>query len=338
MSGATIPYHLRQNKIIDRYAFIELLLKISKILDISKYTYIGFGGHSLEDFKYIHSQFGVRNMISIEGDEQVYERQRFNMPISCIDSRNISSSEFVQNFIAEAETIIWLDYTNPSELGEQIQEFQSVLRALDKGDIVKITLNANPTSLLDQSSLDKKKLKQEKKDVSEELQKRRFEILEDRLGSLFPPSKISFDMMTSNSYPQVLVRILEYCSKLVMEERRGLLFQPLTAFSYADGQQMLTLTGIITTRGGVDEFLENTGFKGWELSQLAWTTPRRINIPAFTLKERLCIDSLLPDASVEDIHEKLGFYFSGKENISKQMLETYILFYKRSPLFLRVTV
>lgn len=58
MSGASIPYHLRPNKAIDRYAFLELLSKVDRYIDcdISQYKYVGFGGHSLEDFKYIHSR------------------------------------------------------------------------------------------------------------------------------------------------------------------------------------------------------------------------------------------------------------------------------------------
>jgi len=65
MSGTSIPYHLRQNKAIDRYAFLELLSRIDRFCNITEYSYIGFGGHSLEDFKYVHSRFGINNMTSI---------------------------------------------------------------------------------------------------------------------------------------------------------------------------------------------------------------------------------------------------------------------------------
>lgn len=78
MSSGSIPYHLRQNKTIDRYAFIELLSKLDKYCDIDKYSYVGFGGHSLEDFKCIHSRFGITNMTSIENNQEVYNRQKFN--------------------------------------------------------------------------------------------------------------------------------------------------------------------------------------------------------------------------------------------------------------------
>ena len=66
MSGGTVPYHLRQNKAIDRSLFIDLLARLNRCRDISDYTYIGFGGPFLEDFKSVHSFTGISKMISIE--------------------------------------------------------------------------------------------------------------------------------------------------------------------------------------------------------------------------------------------------------------------------------
>jgi hypothetical protein len=75
-----------------------------------------------------------------------------------------------------------------------------------------------------------------------------------------------------------------------------------------------------------------------QLANTDWSPPKQINIPDFTLKERLCVDSLLPGASADDLHNALGFKFDNKEKVSKEMLETYILFYKKSPLFSRILV
>src|SRR4028118_863481 len=127
MSGASIPYHLRANKAIDRYAFLELLSKIDRYSSISNYKYIGFGGSSLEDFKYIHSRFGLENMLSIEEDADVYNRQKFNQPHNCIDCLQQSSSQFIDEFQRTQETIIWLDYMTPKELRKQMEEFQATI-------------------------------------------------------------------------------------------------------------------------------------------------------------------------------------------------------------------
>ena len=56
MSGGFIPYHLRPGKAVDRKLFIESLQLMSRRLQVENYTYIGFGGPFLEDFKQIHSE------------------------------------------------------------------------------------------------------------------------------------------------------------------------------------------------------------------------------------------------------------------------------------------
>jgi len=67
-SGSTIPYHLRQNKAVERVLFEEQLKLVSTWLEsleatpIEKYRYIGFGGPFLEDFKSIHRNLKIEDM------------------------------------------------------------------------------------------------------------------------------------------------------------------------------------------------------------------------------------------------------------------------------------
>ncbi|WP_407928292.1 O-methyltransferase, partial [Collimonas silvisoli] len=57
MSGAYVPYHLRQNKAVDRQLFVDLLTKLNRYKAIGDYSYVSFGGPYLEDFKLVHSHF-----------------------------------------------------------------------------------------------------------------------------------------------------------------------------------------------------------------------------------------------------------------------------------------
>jgi len=328
MSGETIPYQLRQNKAIDRYAFIELLSKIDKYQDVSQYKYIGFGGHSLEDFKSIHTRFNIQNMTSIELDEEVYKRQKFNQPHNCIDCVLISSGEFIEtfDFNGEKQIIIWLDYTKPSQLRNQIEELQATLDRLRPFDIVKITLNANAASYVPRKEGEN----------PEEIQKKRFEDLRDKLGDLFPLGNVNSTMMTAKMFPTVLNLIIEYSANLAMRGQNGVCFQPLTSFSYSDGQTMLTVTGIVLDESLIDEFFIKTNIKEWSLSNTDWKEPRRIDIPNLTLKERLHIDALLPNSDVKFIQDNLGFMFDKKEKISLEMIETYMTFYRQSPYFSKI--
>ena len=328
MSGKTIPYHLRQNKAVDRYAFIELLAKIDRCSSIDEYHYIGFGGHSLEDFKYLHDRFNLSTMTSIEVDEEVFKRQSFNQPYSCIDRLNQDSSDFINTYHRKKNTIIWLDYVEPSKLRIQIEEFQKVIKKLDVYDIIKITLNANPASYIE-----------DKRENNTNIQKLRIDYLKDMLGEedLFPSADITERMMTRQKFPHALTLILKYASNLAIIGNKDIFFQPLTCFSYADGQQMVTITGIILEREQIEDFFDKTCLKTWELSNIDWSMPYSIDIPDLTIRERLYIDQLLPNSTPEEIQKKLGFNFGSSEK-SLKMLKTYIMFYRQSPYFSRILV
>lgn len=148
MSGGYIPYHLRYNKAVERQAFIELLQRLTRYRSIHEYRYISFGGPFLEDFKLMHTYFGMNDMQCIEGDENVYKRQQFNRPLDCITCINKLSDSFIESYeFGDKKTILWLDYASPKQLKEQLLEYVKVLEKLDEGDIFKITLNADPESI-----------------------------------------------------------------------------------------------------------------------------------------------------------------------------------------------
>ncbi|MCL0160726.1 O-methyltransferase, partial [Klebsiella pneumoniae] len=102
------------------------------------------GGPFLEDFKQVHNLLKVNKMISIEGDENVFRRQQFNKPLSCIDlgEEPEMSGDFINRYNFDEKTIIWLDYAMPSELNAQLNEIVNLITKLKPKDIFKVTLNA----------------------------------------------------------------------------------------------------------------------------------------------------------------------------------------------------
>ncbi len=50
-------YHLRTNKAIDRFTFIEAIRRMASPKELSECTYYGFGGPYLEDFRLLHESF-----------------------------------------------------------------------------------------------------------------------------------------------------------------------------------------------------------------------------------------------------------------------------------------
>ena len=328
VSGGYVPYRLRQNKAVERLAFLELLRKLNRheACHIPDYSYTGFGGPSLEDFKLLHNSFGIKKLISLESNRYVHKRQEFNKPVSCIECRNEKSGDFLTTFQRRESSIVWFDFTSAKDLRVQVEEFQNLLSKLAEYDIAKITLNANPSNWVNSTEARGK-----------ELFKLRFAKLEDTLDDLLT-SAVDVDMMSNNGFPNALVKIVQYATSKAMRPRSDMTFQPLTAFAYADGQQMLTVTGIILSKSESNSFLKKTGVARWQLANTDWSTPKEINVPDFSAKERIYVDAKLPKYSADTIHKWLGLQFSKKRSESLEMMRIYTEFYRHSPYFSEVII
>lgn len=330
MSGGTIPYHLRQNKAVDRNLFIEVLSRAGRIVSIPNYVYIGFGGPFLEDFKAIHAALHIKDMISIEMDKKVLERQNFNKPLKCIECKEAKSDEFIKDYSFDKRTIIWLDYTSAAQLGAQLNDVNFLMSKLGDWDFLKVTLNANASALVDGRGLG-----------GEELFKKRKAELKHRAGQYLPADIEDikdFDILSNNGYPKVLSRMLENAIKSGTSGRRRSYFQPLTSFVYADGQKMLTLTGVILPDDDEtkNEFFLKTKLKDWELSTTDWGLPKPISVPPLSIKERIRIEELLPDSTADQIQAALGFLIEEDEDASLSGIENFIQYYKQFPYYSRI--
>ena len=333
MSGVSVPYHMRQNKAVERMLFIDLLTRLNREIPIGDYRYISFGGAFLEDFKLIHSHFGNSRMTSIEQTEIALKRQEFNLPLNCITALHRGSEQFVDEYQADEPSIIWLDYTSPAKLRSQIQEVQALLPKLRNGDILKITLNANPSAL--RSGVH---IIDGKRELIDDARKAQFDELYTRLGDMLPEG-VSAGDMEATKFPIVLLKTMQFAINNAMEGRRvaeGVCYQPLSAFSYQDGQQMFTLTGVLVTEADREAFLNKTGIDRWEHSCIDWGDPKKIAVPALTPREKLTIDRLLPDGETQQIQEKLGFYFGEDQSDSIEAIENYRRYYRYYPNFQRV--
>ncbi|MBD2871720.1 O-methyltransferase [Paenibacillus arenilitoris] len=336
MSGAWVPYHLRWNKSIDRSIFIEFLTKLNAYQPVQNYSYIGFGAVHMEDFKIVHSLLGINDLKCLEQDTYIHKRQKFNRPLACIELCNQSSGEFISDFFPERNSIVWLDYADPRQIGTQIREFQALLSKLQVYDVVKITLNANPNALVNQTevrprtTIDKEKMYQD-----------RFNKLKSRMSGIMPQT-INADMMTNTGLPIAINQIIEYSSKQILDGKTNRRFFPVNSFVYADSNhQMLTFTGVILEHNQEDSFIERTGLNNWEYFLRDINEPHKIDIPDLTLRERMEIDSLLPCDDLERISSRLltsNVQFDENKEKSMSKLESYMKYYRHSPFFTKISV
>lgn len=326
-AGGSIPYHLRQNKAIERHLFIELLRRLNNYINISDYEYIGFGGPFLEDFKQIHNMLKVNSMISLEIDPNVHARQTFNRPLSCINTGDSpeSSGEFINRYDFNNATIIWLDYAIPSDLNKQLNELATLIGKLKPKDVFKITLNATPETLgRDPNEQDPKPY--------------RLNRIRDILTENYCPINPVESDVSFKKYPAFLLKAIQRAVSAGLIGRSDISVIPLASFVYKDGQQMLTFTAIIIDNNDeeMSRLYEATRITNWGFYNGTWINPKNINVPVMSLKERIHVESLLPEASANDINNHLGYFIGKNAAEANANWNNFIEYYKIVPWYSKV--
>ncbi len=320
-AGSSIPYALRHNKFVDRRIFVDLLTRIDRWQPIEGYLYVSMGGKSLEDHKLVHSHLGIRKLVSIDESEQVIQRQRFNRPVDDVRCLEITTADLAARFRTEiaalgfdAETpvIVWFDYTRPAQLADQIAEFVQILNTMSAGDVVRVTVNAHPPALFDGRG----------QKEPEALAAARLAELTKRLGSRMPDG-IDAMSMTAAGVAQAIAEAFRAAALEALPAEDPHTFLPLSAVRYADGQQMLALTGVVLLRTQVDEFNQRVSIGDWAFASDGWTDIVDLNTPELTLRERLFLDQVPMTDTIQQVRAKLGFDFDGKERTTHEVVDQY---------------
>lgn len=313
-------YHIRPNKTIDRLLFVDLLTNISTIINLVNHVYIGFGSFEFDDFKLLHNKLGMRNLISLEKDKNIFKRQKFNLPFNCIQTINESSTIFIDEILDNSEPFIfWLDYNNPADLYNHLTDYGNLIRKSKVNDIIRITLNSNVSSLLNY----------DRKISEEENYKNRIFKLKEKCGDLFPES-LKPIYFNDESYPTILLQILKYTAYKYIPNMMDIV--PLSTNVYADGQQMLTFTCIIIKRND-QNMVQSISDKLDNNYSFSWDTVIKISLPVLTMMERFSLNKELPNQNAEKIIlQNYGYFFDNDRNL----IQNYVRYYKHYPNFRHV--
>jgi hypothetical protein len=327
MSKSIQPFYtLRPNKYIDRQLFAYILSRLSGVFPLDTYHYIGFGSYIFEDFKLLHNNLHITKMTSLEIDDRIYERAKFNRPLSCIEIVNQSCTDYLNEFTHDESNIIaWLDFVEPSMIGEQFADYCSLLRLAKVGDIVRITLNANPATLDG---------KDRYKDENE-LRETRLKTLTSRISQYFSEPQPKPEQITQAGYPLLLLSCLKKATMTELIDnkfdRRFLL--PLCCNVYSDGQQMLTFTGIILSEHSQQEEIKMR-INAPSILFCGWDKLNYIRVPPLSEKELLTINGLLPnEESFVDECNEFSFVFREEQDVIE-----YSRYYKYYPNFRHVSL
>ena len=335
----SIPYHLRPNKAVDRSLFMDLLRMLSGGLRLKDYTYIGMGGPFLGDFKELHSVTGITNMHSIESEEWIYQRQKLNKPLSCIQLHNMDSTQFIneeiEEILSEKNVIVWLDYVN-SMLGEQMDDIAKLTAKLGDKDILKVSLSAAASQF---NCINEFKIVHDPINGCQQQRLSEEDVLSLRRDKLALKTCIPGDLenkdLNNQNFPIALIKILRSTVESSIQDH--LTVQPLGFYIYRDGVRMLTVTFIVLRKTtNLDEFLEANRLNEWLLSNLSWNdSPHVIEMPVVSPIEKFQIDSHYPRESSDPIPE-FGFRLDEKIEKNEKIFKEYTKFYKYLPAYSKV--
>ncbi|MGJ0397111.1 MAG: O-methyltransferase [Methylocystis sp.] len=335
MSGASLPYHLRPHKAVDRRLFIDLLSRCERWKPLSNYVYLSMGAYALEDHKLVHRLIGITQLIAFDCNDDVVARQRFNKPVDschCIKKKSgdiIANLELVLSdagFGCADGVVVWLDYTDPSKLGEQIREFEALLDRLRAGDIVRVTVNAHPQTLGAATNEIGKPI------PSPELRAKRFQKLRDRIND-YLPSWASEEHVTETDHPRILAGSFAAAALKALPVNSENVFLPLSIVRYADGQQMLSITGAVVKRDTEAEVLKRLDIETWPFASIGWATVHQLVVPDLTVRERLFLERGVISKTPDQLIEELGFKAASEIKIG-DFLENFKNYYRFYPTLL----
>lgn len=318
MSGGSVGYHDRPNKAIDRIVWLELVGALFD-LDEDEDVYVTLGGPQLVDPIMLHKLYGCLNIISIEQDETTYNRQLFNVRPKDIDCRSMSSAQLVDDFDLIAHpsksqtTAVWLDYANSRQRLNQIEEFCILLQKLFLGDVVKITMNANPSTLKNFQGV-----------IEPKLSEKRISVLKSQLGEhvtfLRPGTKLSPEGLAL-----VLQKALLLAGKATLKTS-GLHLECINSFRYSDGtHSMLTATFMLqrSPEKSVAKIVELRS-RGVYLND---GDLELIDLPALTIREQIEIERHISRGTVD--MSKVPFAVNSDKEKSNASLLQYAKFYRK---------
>lgn len=293
------------------------------------------GAYPLEDHKLIHRQLGITRLVAFDLEKAIVARQNFNKPIETCHCLHWKSGDLIANldsildgcsFADPKGIIVWLDYTSPAQLGQQVREFETLLDKLRTGDLIRVTVNAHPNALSDPQAPGTSP------PLATEKRKKQFHNIKSRIGE-FLPSETSADDMTAEGLPLAISKSFGAAALKALPATGSNIFCPLSIIRYADGDQMLSITGAVIARKDRNEFLERLDLKSWPFASADWSNIHQLLVPALTIRERLFLERGIMSKSPTDLVSELGFEAAADIRID-EFLESYKNYYRFYPTLL----
>lgn len=330
MSGATLPYRLRPHKAVDRRLFLELLNRYERWKDLESHAYISMAAFAMEDQKLVHRLLGIERLLAFDMHSDVVGRQKFNRPTAGTKCVQSTATDLVRDIVANVESagitgaagyIVWLDYTDPKQIGQQLADFHSLLTQLAPNDIVRVTVNANWDWWAGKSypnapiAIDVR-------------QKKAMAKLQLNLKT-YLPTDVKAESLDEHGICVAIARSFGKAAGQAVRGSRS--FEPLSIIRYADGQQMLTITGAVTTLSATPDLRGKLGLGSWAFASSNWSDVKYIAVPDLTARERLFLEREAYRGE-PDLTATLGFNIEAAAEMPG-FVENFSRYYRHYPAF-----
>lgn len=141
-----VNFALRQNKSIERLIAFSGIQKLVTTMDVGSPVYVGLGSVWFVDFQLAHRLLRCTKMVSIEHDDIVFVRAKFNRPWRTVDvrhgwSRDVMPDLLVETKYANESWIVWLDIDSAVDEGH-IEEVKQLAIDLPDNSILLTTFKA----------------------------------------------------------------------------------------------------------------------------------------------------------------------------------------------------
>ena len=304
-SAKRVSYDLRPSKQCERKIMLDLFnTATASGFPIPSYRYVGMGANRFYDFILIHKYLGINKMVSIEHDQEMFLRAKFNCPYKFIEIFNTTLHNFISNDNFEGNSIYWMDYD--SEISSEIKlDITSLATKIKPGDFIFLTVcGALPKSF-------------EKENTSKRL---------SEFNEIFPEfaNLLTKEDMEDSNFTRTVSKILHVAFTNSFITRRDGVFHLFFQVEYADGSEMVTYGGVFTTSPRYKSFENLSKIK---VPFLILKLPENYRIEKFNLTEKernlfdLATTSKCSDA--KEILELKNLGFGEEELLSYKELLRY---------------
>jgi hypothetical protein len=240
-------------------------------LALSEYKYLGFGGFKFYDFEMVFRHLGIRKMTSVELDETLIPRCKYNKPFEFIEMEIGKFSDYLDRAFFKTPMIAWLDYDSPLSKNV-VDDILSLGGRVPVGSFVFVTIDGRmPRGLKLLPS------EQQVADLREELQS-------------FALDPQATDMEIDN-FPNYAERVVWAALNSAFSARSDGVVVPLIRVFYDDTTLMITVGACLCPEAVAVKFAQRMKQEFNFLLPRAGRSPYHIPPFNFTIRERYLLDA-----------------------------------------------